>query len=117
MEVDQDPQEQGTPPGTPFDGSLTPSTTRGNTAADPTGSIHTENYFTPIYTESQETDQANVNANQRPPIHEDTRDEDLAADAAAAATEADDMEADAAAANAAEVIARLAAGAEAAAVA
>jgi len=108
MEVDQDPQKQGTPPGTPFDDGFTPSTTRGNTTTDPTGSIRTENYFTPLYTESQETDHTNVNANQRPPIHEATRDEDLAAVAATAETEADDIEAEAAAANAAELIARLA---------
>ncbi len=109
MEVDQDPQGQGTPLGTPFDDGFTPSTTRGNTTADPTGSIRPENYFTPLYTESQETDQTNVNAIQRPPIHEDIGDEDSAVAAASAVTEADDMEAEAAATNASELIARLAA--------
>ena len=75
----------------------------------PTGSVRTENYFTPLYTETQETDHTNVNANQRPPTHGDTRDADLAAIAAAAATDADDTEAEAAAANAVDLIARLAA--------
>ena len=109
MEVDQDPQGQGTSLGTSFDDGFTPSTTRDNTTADPSGSIRTENYFTPFYTESQETDHTNVNANQRPPIHED-----LATNAATTETEADDIEAEAAAANAADLIARLAAEAEAA---
>jgi len=117
MEVDQDPQGLGTPLGTPFDDGFTVSTTRGHTTVEPTGSIYTDNYFTPLYTESQETDYTNVNANQRPPTHEDTRDADLATAAAATATEVDDMKAEAATANAAELIARLAAEAEAAAVA
>jgi hypothetical protein len=67
MEVEQDPQEQGTPPGTPFDDGCTPPTTRGHTTADPAGSVHTENCFTPFYTESQATDHTNVNTNQQPP--------------------------------------------------
>jgi hypothetical protein len=67
----------------------------------PTGSVRAENYFTPLYTESQETDHTNVNANQRPPTHADTRDADLAVAAATAATEADAMEEEAASANAA----------------
>jgi electron transfer flavoprotein alpha subunit len=118
MEVDQDPQGQGTPLGTPFEDGFTPSTTHGNTTADPSGSIRTENNFTPLYTESQETDHTNVNANQRPPpIHEDTRNENLADVAAAAETEADDIEAEAAVANATDLIARVAAEVEAAAVA
>jgi hypothetical protein len=83
----------------------------------PTGSVRTENYFTPIYMESQETDHTNVNANQRTPTHEDTRYADLANVAAATATEVDAMEAGAEAAIAAELISRRAAEAEAAAVA
>ena len=117
MEVDQGPQGQGTPPNTAFDDGLTPSTIRGHTTVGPTGSTRTDNYFPLLYTESQETDHTNVNANHRPPIHEDTRNADLAAAAAAATTEAGDMEAEAAAANAAELIARLAAEAKAAAAA
>jgi hypothetical protein len=65
MEVDQDPQELGTPSGTPFDDGFTPFTTRGHTTANPTGSVHTENYFIPLYTESQATDHhTNVNTNR-----------------------------------------------------
>jgi hypothetical protein len=73
MAVDKDLQEQDTPPCTPFDDGFTPSTTRGNTSADPTDGIHTENFFTSLYTESQETDHTNVNTNQRTPAHIRTR--------------------------------------------
>jgi hypothetical protein len=73
MDVDQDLQEHDTPPGAPFDGGFTPSTTRGNTSADPTGGVHTENFFIPLYTESQETDYTNVNTNQRTPAPIRTR--------------------------------------------
>ena len=44
MNVDQDPQEQGTPPGTPFDEGFTPLTSRGQISANPTISVYTENY-------------------------------------------------------------------------
>jgi hypothetical protein len=64
MDVDQDPQGQGNPPGIPFDHGFTPSTTRGHATPDPTGSVYTENYFTPLYAESQATDHTNVNTNQ-----------------------------------------------------
>ena len=64
MDVDQDPQEQGTPPGTPFDDCFTPSMTRGYSTTDPTGRVHTEKYFTPLYTESQSTDHTNINTKQ-----------------------------------------------------
>ena len=108
---------QGTSPGTHIDEGFTPSTTRGHTTADPTGSVRTENYFTPLYTKSQKTDHTNVNTNHQPPTPEDTWDAYMTVVAAAAAAEADAMEAEAAAANAAEVIARLATEAEAAAAA
>ncbi len=74
MDVDQDPQGRGAPPVTPFDEGFTPSTNRGQTTADATGSVHTENYFTPLYNESQKTDHANVNINQQPLAPETTRD-------------------------------------------
>ena len=67
MDVDHEHQEQKTPPGTPFDEGFTPSTTRGYTSADPSGGVHTENFFIPLYTESQEKDQTNVNTNQQLP--------------------------------------------------
>ena len=56
METDQDPQDTGTPPGTPFDAGVTPTTTRGHNTDDPTGSLRTENYFTPLYTKPQDTE-------------------------------------------------------------
>ncbi len=91
MDVDQDFPEQGTPPGTPFEEGFTPTTVRGQTSADsPPKGVYTENYFTPLYDESQASDHSNVNTNrQRPtPIrtrNEAIRDAKLAAAAAAAA--------------------------------
>jgi len=61
MDVDQDFHEQETPPGTPFDDGFIPSTTIGHTSANPTGEVHTENFFTSLYTESQATHHINVN--------------------------------------------------------
>ena len=95
MEVDQNSQGQGTPPGTPFDDGLTPSTT----SADPAGSVRTENYFTPLYMEPQATDHTNVNTNQQSPTPEDTRDAHMATPAASEAVESDAVEAEAAAVN------------------
>ena len=129
MDVDRDPQEKETPPGTLFDEGFTPSTARGYTSADPTGGVQTENFFTPLYTESQETDHTNVNTNQQPSTPADTHDAEMAAAAAAAATEAEvlaaaevaEMEAanaieeEAVAADAADFVARPATEAEAAA--
>jgi len=109
MEVDQDSQGQGTPPGTSFEDGFTPSTTRGHATMGPTGSVRTDNYFTPLYTEIQETEHTNVNANRPPSTHGDTRDANLAAAEAAAIANADDTEAEATAADAADLIARLAA--------
>jgi hypothetical protein len=63
MDVDPDHQEQDTSLGTPFDDGFTPSTTTGYTSAKPTGGVHTENFFTFLYTESQATDHTNVNTN------------------------------------------------------
>jgi hypothetical protein len=67
MNVDPGPQGQTTLPGTPFDVGYSSTTTRGNTSADPTGGFHTENFFTPLYKESQETGHTNVNTSQRTP--------------------------------------------------
>jgi hypothetical protein len=90
MDVDQDPLEQGTPPSTPFDEDFTPSTTRGQILADPTRRVHTENYFTPLNTESQTTDYTNINTNHKSPTpmrnrNEAIRDAKLAVAAEAAA--------------------------------
>ncbi len=64
MEVDQDSQGQGTPPGTPFEDGFTLSTPRGHTPMGPKGSVCTDNYFTALYTETQDNDHTNVNADQ-----------------------------------------------------
>jgi len=103
MDVDKDFQGRGTPPGKTFDDGFTTLTTRGQTKADPTGSVHTENYFTPLYNEPQTTDLTNIN--HQPPTPETTRDAEMAITEEAAATEADAREAKAAAANAAKLIA------------
>jgi hypothetical protein len=83
----------------------------------PTESVRTDNYFTPLYTETQETDHTTVNANLPPPIHEDTRDAYVTAAEAAATTNVDDTEAEAVPADVADFIARLTAEASAAEVA
>ena len=143
MDVDQNPQGRGNPPGTPFNEGYTPSAIRGQTTAEATGSVHTENFFTPLYNESQTTDHSNFNINHQAPRHENTRDIEMAAaaktttvegeasatssvaemeEAAAMDAEAvkaaelqttNDTEAEAAAANAAEFVARLTAEAKA----
>jgi hypothetical protein len=50
--------------------------------------VHTENYFTSLYNESQATDHTNVNINQHLPTLETTRDAKMVAAEAAAAVEA-----------------------------
>ena len=129
MDVDQDTIEQGTPPDTPFDEGFTPSTTRGQPSAATTRGVHAENLYTPLFTESQETDHTNDNTAQQPQAPPNTLDADMAAAAAveaeaakleaaanAARQSTDDQEAEAAAAAAATFIARLAAETEAAAI-
>jgi hypothetical protein len=86
MDVDPDTEERGTPPGTPFDEEFIPSTDRGRQTVDPQGSVHTENYYTPL---SEELTPAEA--------------------AAIAQAAADKAEAEAAAAAAAAFIANLAA--------
>ncbi len=79
MDLDQDPLEQGTPPGTPFDEGPTPSTTG----------------------DAKRTDAATTATMiQDPPSTEDIQYAGRMADAAAVVTEAEAMEAEAAAANA-----------------
>ena len=64
---EEDPQEYGTPSGIPFDSDYTPPTTGGQTSTDPTRVVYTENFFTPLYTEPQETDHTNINNARQPP--------------------------------------------------
>jgi len=129
MDVDQDTVVHGTPPGTPFADGFTPSTTRGQPPADTSRGIHTENMYTPLYTESQETDHTYVNTDQQSPLPTNTLEAAIAAAAAAEAEAAEletaanaakqsteDQEAEAAAAAAAAFIARVAPETEAAAI-
>ena len=110
MDVDQDLHEQETPPGTPFDDGFTPSMTSGYTTAHPTGGVHTDNFYTPLYSESQAADHTNVNTNQQLPTPAATQYAKMAAVVAATAAKteasvattivgmeaADEMEAEAA---------------------
>jgi hypothetical protein len=72
MEVDQDIPEQGTPLGTPFEKGFTPSADRGQSSADPTGDVYTQNYYTPFYDDSQGSD---GNTNRQHPLPIRTRNE------------------------------------------
>ena len=85
MDVDQDTMERGTPSGTPFDEGFIPSTTKGQPSVATTMGVYTENLYTPLYTESQETDHTNVITAQQSPTPTDTRNADMAAAAAAEA--------------------------------
>ena len=75
MEEDQDILKQGTPPGTPFEEGFTPSANQGQTPADPTGGVYTQNYYTPSYDESQVSDRSNINTNRQHPSPIRTRNE------------------------------------------
>jgi hypothetical protein len=55
MDVNQDPQGQTTPLGISVDEGYTTITTMGAPTRDPHAGAHTENYYTPLYTESQAT--------------------------------------------------------------
>jgi len=92
MDVDQEPQGQ-TPPGSPFNDGYTTTTNRGASSADPPVGVHTGNFYTPLYTESQEIGHTNVNTIQQTPqpmrtYLEAIRDAELAAATAAASAEA-----------------------------
>jgi hypothetical protein len=58
--------EFDTPPGTPFDSDYPAQQTRGYTSTELNEGVYTENFFTPLYTDSQETDHTNAN-NAQPP--------------------------------------------------
>jgi hypothetical protein len=90
MDVDQDLPEGTTPLGTPFDDDHTTHQHGGAPSMDPPAGIYTRNFFTPLYTESQEIDHTTANTGQHTPqtsnghldpIHEAEMDE-LAAAAA-----------------------------------
>jgi hypothetical protein len=130
MDVDQDPSEQDTLPGTPFDEGAAPSSTKGFTSAYTSKSVQTENFFNHLYTESQETDHTNINTDKMRQTLAASSDVNMAAvettatskaapatTAAAASTATDDKDAKAAAATAATFIANLSEEQEAAAAA
>jgi hypothetical protein len=104
--------------------------TRGQPPTNTSRGIHSENLYTPLYTESQETDHTYINTDQQPLVPMNTSDADIAAAAAAeaeagkletaanaAGQSTEDQKAEAAAAAAATFIARMAAETEAAAIA
>jgi hypothetical protein len=62
--MDQDPQDQGTLLGTAFDDGFTPSANIGHITEEPTVRVRTENYYTPLYTESHDTGNTNINTSQ-----------------------------------------------------
>jgi len=57
MEVSQDPQGH-TPPGTLFDDGYTITTNRGVPTLDPEAGVYAENFYAPLFTESQATNHA-----------------------------------------------------------
>jgi len=95
MGVDQDLQDQGTPPGNTFEDGFTPSTTRGHTPSVPTGPASTGNYYTPLYTDTH-------------------HDGDTAAAGGTASANTDDADAEASTEARAAFVARMAAEREAA---
>ncbi len=62
MDVDHKPQGQTTPPGTPFDDDFTTTASKRVPNADPPAGVHTENLYTPLYTDSQPTGHSNRTA-------------------------------------------------------
>jgi hypothetical protein len=85
---EEDLLENGTPPGTPFDSDYPPQQTGGSIPTEPYARVPTENFFTPLSTESQETAHTSVN-NAQPPAATGTLDVRPAAAAAQGATQAD----------------------------
>ena len=81
---EEDLPEFDTPPGTPFDSDYPPQQTGGYT--EPNEGVHIENLFTPLYTDSQETDHTNVN-NAQPPTTAGTLDAGTTATAATGAAQ------------------------------
>jgi len=70
IDVDRDSQKQTTPQRTPFYEDYTTTTSRGVPTADPPAGVHTENFYTPLYTKSQPTshsDHTTANTNHRSP--------------------------------------------------
>jgi len=63
-DVDHEPHGQTPPRGTLFDDGYTTTTNRAASSANPLVGVHTGNFYTPLYTESQETCHTNVNTIQ-----------------------------------------------------
>ncbi len=93
MDVDQDLPEGTTPPGTPFANDHTAHQQGGGPSVDPPEGVPTNNFFTPLYKESQENDNTTANTGHLTPHPLDARlatineaeEEELAAAAAAEA--------------------------------
>jgi hypothetical protein len=83
---EEDLPEIDTPPGTPFDSDYPPQQTGDYTSMELHEGVHTENLFTPLYTDSQETDPTNVN-NTQPPTTTGTSDQGTTATEATGAAQ------------------------------
>ncbi len=55
MDLDGDLQGQSTPLDTPFEDDFTETASRCAPTVDPPAGVHTENFYTPLYAESQST--------------------------------------------------------------
>ena len=67
MDVDQDLPEWTSPPSTPFDDVHTTHQQGGALFVDPPAGVHTRNFFTPLYTETQESEHTLANTGRQPP--------------------------------------------------
>ena len=85
MDVDKDPQGHTTPYGIPFYEGYTTTTSRGAPTRDPPAGVHTENFYIPLYTESQTIDHSDHTPTHTKPAE----DAQTAAGATAASSEAE----------------------------
>ena len=93
IDVDQDLPERTTPLGMPFEDDYTAYQQRGASFEYPPARVRARNFFTPLYTESQQTNHTTANTDHRTPqppyggldlINEAEEEELLAAEAAEA---------------------------------
>ena len=113
--AEEDPQVYETPLESPFDTEYPTQQARDQPPTNHTEGIRTENFYTPLYTEPQDTDPTAGNDNHPPSTHEDARNTTHAAASAVEAANTEHMDTEAAVAEAADITARQAAEAEAAA--
>jgi hypothetical protein len=70
MDVDHDPQGQTTPTGTRFDNGFTTPTSKGAPTRDPPAGVHTDNFYTPLYTDSQTTSHSDRTTTTTDPVQD-----------------------------------------------